>query len=42
MRMNRFDSTKTHAVVVVHGVAARDRVCAPPGVTDESLHVVGG
>jgi hypothetical protein len=42
MRMNWFATTKTHTVVVVHGVAARGRVCAPPGVTDESIHVVGG
>jgi len=38
--MNRFDPTKTHTVV--HGVAARDRACAPPGVTDESIRVVEG
>jgi len=38
--MNRFDPTKTHAVV--RGVAARDRACVPQGVPDESIRVIGG
>jgi hypothetical protein len=37
--MIRFHSTKAHAVL--RGVARRDHVCAPPGVTGESWDIGG-
>jgi hypothetical protein len=38
--MNRFDRTKAHAVP--RSVAIRDEVYTSPGVTGQSIRVVGG